>query len=170
MQSGRTGRRRRVSGIRLATDSDAAALAALRYELRYEFRASHGTAEESRDSFIARARDWMASRLAAPTSPWRCWVAMTDDGVAGQVWLQRVEKIPNPVGEPEAHAYITNLYVRPALRGRGVGGALLASALQWGAENGVDAAFLWPTPESRSLYARHGFAASAGLMQRRPCV
>jgi hypothetical protein len=33
--------------------------------------------------------------------------------------------------------------------------------------HGADAVFLWPTPRSRSLYARHGFAVHEDLMERR---
>lgn len=152
-----------VNRIRQATEQDAATLA----ELRYEFRAALDTASEPRPAFVARAREWMAGRLADAASGWHCWAAVPDDAVIGHVWLQRVEKIPNPVIEPEAHAYITNLYVRPAFRGYGLGSALLQRALAWCALNDIDAAFLWPTPESRSLYRRHGFTASPELMQRR---
>jgi len=152
-----------LSEIRLATEQDAEVLA----ELRYEFREGLERTRESRDAFLARARDWMARRLGASSSDWRCWVAVRDEAVVGHLWLQRVEKIPNPVAEPEAHGYVTNLYVRPACRGQGTGSALLRVALQWCAESGFDSVFLWPTAESRTLYARHGFTASEDLMQLR---
>ena len=149
--------------IRPATEHDAALLA----ELRYEFRASLDEAAESRHAFTSRCQSWMAERLRDDSSGWRCWVALAGDRVTGTVWLQVIEKVPNPVAEPEAHGYVTNLYVSPELRGRGIGGRLLQMAVDWCGSHGVDAVILWPTPESRTLYARHGFAAAEDLMESR---
>jgi N-acetylglutamate synthase-like GNAT family acetyltransferase len=67
------------------------------------------------------------------------------------------------VAEPELHGYITNLYVRETARG-GVGGRLLAAALEECAAAGVHAAFLWPTGGSRSLYRRFGFSGEGEVM------
>lgn len=106
----------------------------------------------------------MLPRLA-PGSPWRCWVLESGGQLAGNLWLQLIEKIPNPVQELEAHAYITNVYVRPAVRGAGGGELLLASAMEWCRTNGIDSAILWPTARSRSLYARAGFSATDSIME-----
>jgi len=81
----------------------------------------------------------------------------------GTVWLQMVEKMPNPVAEPEVHGYVTNLYVRESARG-GAGGRLVAAALEECAAVGVHQAFLWPTPRSRSLYRRLGFVGEGEVM------
>jgi GNAT superfamily N-acetyltransferase len=108
----------------------------------------------------------MAGRLA-DGSAWRCWVADDHGTIVATVWLGLFEKIPNPVAEPEMHGYVSNLYVLPDRRGHGTGGALLAAAMQACDARRVDAVILWPTPESRSLYERHGFAARDDLMERR---
>src|SRR5829696_2352036 len=148
--------------VRPASAADAPALA----RLRYEFRAPLGVPDESEEAFAARCGPWMAARLAEPDGPWRCWVAEDGGpGPAGTVWLQLIEKVPNPTPEPEAHAYVTNLYVRPRARG-GTGSALLAAALAWCETRRVHAVILWPTPRSRSLYERHGFGRPASLMER----
>jgi GNAT superfamily N-acetyltransferase len=62
-------------------------------------------------------------------SAWHCWVI--DDGkqLLGHVCVQLCEKMPDPVNEPEAHAYLTNFYVVPEMRGRGLGRKLLNKAL-----------------------------------------
>jgi ribosomal protein S18 acetylase RimI-like enzyme len=145
--------------IRLATPADAPALA----DLRYEFRSSVNTAVEDRDAFVRRCAAWMAQRLAAG-SPWRCWVAEDGGRIVGHLWLSVVEKIPNPVPEPETHVYITNVYVDPAHRG-GTGTALLEAALAYARQLGADAAILWPTEGSRSLYRRYGFETTEDIMQ-----
>lgn len=145
--------------VRAAVPEDAPALA----RLRYEFRAAERTAVEPRERFVARAAAWMRERLA-PGAPWRCFVVVREGAIAGHVWVQLVEKIPNPGrAEPERHAYLTNLYVRPTARG-GAGSALLDAALAWCRDQAVDTVVLWPTERSRTLYARYGFAAAADIM------
>lgn len=146
--------------IRLATDADAEELA----RLRYEFRAAINEPVEDEESFVERCAPWMRTRLA-PGGQWRCWVAEGDGGVVGDIWLQFIEKIPNPAPELEAHAYITNVYVKPAGRGAGCGEALVEAALGHCRESGVDSVILWPTERSRTLYARHGFAVPGDIME-----
>jgi ribosomal protein S18 acetylase RimI-like enzyme len=144
--------------IRAATAEDAAALAAL----RWEFRAPLRQVSEDRDAFVARCAGWMRARLA-DGGAWRAWVADAGGEIVGTVWLQMMEKLPNPVDEPEVHGYVTNLYVRESARG-GVGGRLLAAALEACAAAGVHQAFLWPTQRSRPLYRRLGFTGDGEVM------
>ena len=147
--------------IRLATPTDAEALA----RLRYEFRTALDAAVESPTAFHERCTTWMAERLGAD-GPWRCWIAETPSESVGAIWLHFLEKIPNPVDEPEAHGYITNLYVRPDCRGSGIGERLLATALEECDRRRVHSVVLWPTPRSRSLYERHGFAIPRTALER----
>jgi len=145
--------------LRAARVADAAELA----RLRYEFRAAERPAVESRDDFLARCTPWMRVRLA-PDSRWHCIVAEQDGAMVGHVWLEVVDKVPNPGGnEPERHIYLTNLYVRPDARG-GPGSALLEAAIAWCREHRVDTVILWPSEKSRTLYARYGFAPSAAIL------
>ncbi|MBI5946885.1 MAG: GNAT family N-acetyltransferase [Chloroflexi bacterium] len=147
--------------IRLATSADAAALA----RLRWEFRSALNEATEDEAGFVARCGEWMAARLAAG-SAWRCWVVEAPAReISGNLWLQLIEKVPNPVPELEHHAYITNVYLQLELRGSGAGELLVETALAWCRERGVDSVVLWPTPRSRTLYARHGFAVRDDVME-----
>jgi N-acetylglutamate synthase-like GNAT family acetyltransferase len=148
--------------IRRATPADAASLA----RLRSEFRSSLGAVCESEAAFLDRCTAWMAVRLEAG-GVWRCWVVEREGVIRGNVWLQLIEKLPNPVGEPERHGYVSNLYVQPVLRGAGIGSALLERCLSECESDSVDAVVLWPTSRSRSLYQRHGFAVRDDLMARR---
>ena len=82
----------------------------------------------------------------------------------GAVWLQVVEKLPNPTAEPELHAYVSNFYVRPAYRNDGIGSALLRVVLDECTRLDVDSVFLWPSERSRALYERHGFITTDSVL------
>jgi GNAT superfamily N-acetyltransferase len=145
--------------IRRATPDDAELLA----QFRFAFRTRR---TESHEDFVARCAAWMRERLTAD-SHWRAWILTVDDTPAGNLWLQLVEKIPNPAaGEPELHAYISNFYVLPEHRHRGGGAQLLEAALAECRAQNVDSIFLWPTEESRTLYERFGFGVSENVLVR----
>ena len=170
-RSGRkiSARARQVIVVRAAVASDAPTLAAL----RWAFRAGRAAAREDQSAFVARCADWMRRELQA-AGRWRCWVATRDQGdpahpqsaIIGQVWLQILPKVPNPIGERDRHAYLSNLYVAPEARG-GVGSRLLDAALGWADQHGVDCVVLWPTPKSTTLYERHGFVRPGEVMERK---
>ncbi|HWP36024.1 MAG TPA: GNAT family N-acetyltransferase [Gemmatimonadales bacterium] len=146
--------------VRLATATDADVLARLRWDLRTALAQPAGEQAE----FLARCREWMRERLEEGGG-WRCWVAVENGEVVGALWLQLIEKVPNPVGESETLGYITNVYVRPEARNRGLGSQLVAAAVAFCRALPVDTIVLWPTDESRSLYERHGFRPPKKLME-----
>jgi GNAT superfamily N-acetyltransferase len=144
--------------IRPATPDDARVLA----ELRWEFRAGRDPAVEDHQAFVDRCAAWMAQELAG--AAWRAWAARSGDRVIGQVWVCLIHKVPNPIGERERHAYLSNLFVQPSARG-GVGTALLETVLEWARANAVDRVVLWPSARSLSLYRRHQFRRDADVME-----
>jgi N-acetylglutamate synthase-like GNAT family acetyltransferase len=87
--------------------------------------------------------------------------------LVGTVWLQLIEKLPNPAGHRGVHGYVSSVYVVPELRNAGIGSALVAACLAEADALEVDAVFLWPSARSRSLYERHGFAVRDDLLERR---
>jgi GNAT superfamily N-acetyltransferase len=109
----------------------------------------------------------MKKAFGTDSSAWRCWVI--DDGkqLLGHVCVQLFEKMPNPLNEPEAHAYLTNFYVVPQIRRHGLGGKLLNKALSWCRAQGADAVILWATAESKSLYRRCGLLEPADILELR---
>jgi len=139
--------------IRLASESDAETLARLRYKLR---SASHEVIENE-ETFLARCAAWMNERLRQG-SCWQCWIAEQQSVAVGAVWAQLVEKIPNPIAEPEHYVYLTNFYVREAYRDQGLGSRLLTAVLDWARRNNAQMIILWPTERSKSFYLRHGFS------------
>jgi GNAT superfamily N-acetyltransferase len=146
--------------VRLASAADAAILARLRWELRSSFY----NAIEHEDAFIERCSLWMKQRLGGD-GPWRCWIAELDGSPIGSVWVQLIEKIPNPIAEPEHYVYLTNFFVREEHRGKGIGSQLLAAALAWSRNQNAELVLLWPTERSKPLYVRHGFESADDFME-----
>ena len=140
-------------GIRVATPADCRALA----EMRYRFRTELASPAEPKSRFVRRCTSWMKKRFRAGSSAWRCWVGVDGDQLLGHVCVHLFEKMPNPVNEREVHAYLTNFYVVPEMRGLGLGRKLLNEALSWCRAQGTDAVILWAAPGSKSLYRRCGF-------------
>ncbi len=145
--------------VRPAIPADAPALA----ELRYDFRSTRSTPAESREEFVPRCADWMRRELAGGS--WRAWVAESEAGIVGQIWLNVIQKLPNPGVERERHGYVSNVFVRPEARG-GVGTRLVEAVLQFAVDEGLDRMILWATPESRTLYARYGFRQNGDVFER----
>jgi GNAT superfamily N-acetyltransferase len=148
-----------MTEIRSATSADAGPMA----ELRWEFRTSRLPPAETHDAFIRRCAPWMRRELTNANA-WRAWVAVSNRAIIGQVWLNTVHKIPNPVAELETHGYISNLYVKPSERG-GIGTRLIDAVLKWSQANGIDRVVLWPSPRSVTLYLRHGFSHGGEVME-----
>jgi len=149
--------------IRFARPGDARALA----DLRYRFRAETEPPTETKSRFVRRCASWMKKRFRSGSCPWRCWIL--DDGkqLLGHVCVQLFEKVPNPVNEPELHAYVTNFYVIPEMRSQGLGKRLLTKALSWCRARGTNAVILWPSPASKSLYRQYGFVAPSDIFELR---
>ena len=151
--------------VRFATPNDASDLLRLRYALR---SSPPRKTVESETAFRSRAEPWMREHLAKG-HPWYCWVAerpATPGHLLGAIWLQVLEKIPNPNGQPEEHAYITSFYIDAAERDGGLGTRMLRAALDWCDARPIDSTILWPTDRSRPLYQRHGFAPPNDVFER----
>lgn len=148
--------------IRPATEKDAVTLARLRYELR---SATHEVVEDEQP-FLARCESWMSERLGKG-SQWHCWIAERQAIAVGAVWAQLVEKIPNPIAEPESYVYLTNFYVREEYRGEGIGSRMLAAVLEWSKSRNAQMVILWPTERSKTFYSRHGFSLADDVMVTR---
>jgi GNAT superfamily N-acetyltransferase len=149
--------------IRRAVTEDISPLA----QMRYEFRVGLNAESEEREDvagFVQRCDGWMRAHL--DTSNWFCWVAEHEGVIVGNIWLFLWEKLPNPwLDEPEMNGYITNFYVTPAHRGRGIGAKLLAAAVELARDRSVDSVILWATSESRRLYQRAGFAVPIRVLE-----
>ena len=148
-----------VIEVRGAKIDDADELA----RLRWDFRVEHGTrAGRPFEDFAEEFRAFAADALA-DGAPWRAWVAEEDGRLVGCAWLQFVEKIPHPNrGRWERPiAYVTNVYVEPALRHAGLGARLLDAAMTFARAREAAEAVVWPTPRSVPFYRRAGFGETS---------
>lgn len=142
--------------VRRAESKDASELARLRWEFRPEDQPNQGL-----DEFSREFERWFAE---ASTSDWMAAVA--DDGsgaLVGCVFLRSVSKVPNPGARDRAWGYVTNSYVAPAHRGRGVGGRLLEVVMAAARERGHEFLIVWPGEEALSFYVRAGFREVADV-------
>jgi ribosomal protein S18 acetylase RimI-like enzyme len=140
--------------VREATVRDADELA----RLRWQFRVEAGTPRSiSVESFVDEMVSFVREALGG--QQWNAFVAERGGRLVGCVWVQFVERVPHPNlrrGERPI-AYITNTYVEPALRNRGVGRALLDAAVGSAQNRGASGAILWPSERSVPFYRRAGF-------------
>ena len=139
--------------IRRATVDDMAALA----ELRRVFTEEDPPPGEPRADFGEAFRAVVGEGLR--DGSWVVWVAETEGEIVGHTFVAVVPKVPRPVEAPSRIGYLTNVYTRPAHRGRGLGGKLLTATTDWARHHGIELLIVWPSERSTSLYRRHGFVS-----------
>jgi GNAT superfamily N-acetyltransferase len=135
--------------IRVATDTDVPALVGLMAEFYAEAGFTLPTAP------AARA---FATLLAAPPLG-AVWLAEQDEQAVGHVVLTVVFSMEYG----GLRGFIDDLYVRPAVRGRGTGAALLAAARDGAIARGLRALCVetgLADHPARTLYARAGYVDS----------
>jgi GNAT superfamily N-acetyltransferase len=110
----------------------------------------------------------LAREEAFDEAAWRRWlapekltaVALADGAPIGAIGAF----LPDPAGPP----MLVALWVSPVLRGRGVGGLLVAEVVDWAREQGHPEVVLRVADgndAARTLFRRHGFAPTG---QREP--
>lgn len=147
--------------VRRATPDDAATLA----RFRFAFRSKRQPVSEGEAEFLARCTPWMRARLGAE-SRWRVWLLEQGSEPLGNIWLQMIEKIPNPGTESELYGYVSNFFVRPEHRNKGGGSMLLEAAMTECRRLHAGVVFLFPSDESRPLYIRNGFGPPDRMLLR----
>jgi GNAT superfamily N-acetyltransferase len=145
--------------VRRATLDDAPALALLRWRFKQE---DADGPVQPQHAFTARCEKWLREALAGD---WLAWVADAPEGICGHVFCCRVDKVPGPDRPDSDIGYVTNFYVTPRWRGRGVGRALLAALDQHTRELRMDTLIVWPSDRSVPLYRRVGYRAPDELLE-----
>lgn len=137
--------------VREAGLSDSAELARLRWESRDFMHADH-----SRSSFLRECEAWM--RGALESGRWVVAVSESQpDELTGCMFLQCVDKVPEPGSQSRAWGYVTNAWVDARVRGQGTGQELLRMLIDAARVRRLELLLVWPSAAAVSLYTRAGF-------------
>ena len=142
---------------RRARRPDLAAIAALWRELVLHHEPGVGAAAIPAAQLERLVRDEGAA----------AWV-VEDDGVAAGFCAAQVETAPDALAE-RRRAVITELYVRPPLRRRGAGRALVAAALAWARARGasrVEVRVAARNAEGQAFWRALGFGDFVDVLER----
>ncbi|POX38077.1 GNAT family N-acetyltransferase [Streptomyces sp. Ru73] len=148
--------------VRRARTADVPELARLRWAFKEE---DHDGAPPATARPVREAEEWIRERLAG--GRWPAWVAECGGEVCGHVFLHLVERVPEPYEDNTPVGYVTNFYVVPSRRDRGLGTALLDALRLHARRAGTDVLIVWPSERSAPLYRRAGFRPSPELLEAR---
>jgi GNAT superfamily N-acetyltransferase len=138
--------------IRVAHAADIPELARLRWQLYTEREAHDEPFETYVERFTAFARD------ALPRDDWRAWYAEANDRMVAAMWLHTVPRVPAPGhGAPRPMAYLTNMYVDPEHRSRGLGSSMLQVLVEHCTTGGFELVLTFPADDAYGFYERNGF-------------
>ena len=147
--------------VREADPADAPVLARLRWAFKQEEKADRSDPVRP----VSDAEDWIRERLAS--GRWRAWVVEDDGEVCGHVFLNVVERVPEPYEDNTPLGYVTNFYVAPEYRNGGFGTALLEALRRHARDSDMEVLIVWPSERSAPLYRRSGFGSPAELLEAR---
>ncbi|MFD3471350.1 GNAT family N-acetyltransferase [Streptomyces sp. NPDC058682] len=111
-----------------------------------------GTTAPSRP--LEEAEQWIRERLG--DGRWLARVAETGGEVCGHVFLCPVERVPEPYGDNTPIGYVTNFFVMPPQRIKGIGSALLEALELHSRRAGFDTLIVWPSDRGSPLHRRCG--------------
>lgn len=150
------------TAIELASPDDIDELARLRHALYDEY----GEADIPLADYLPAFRAFASRALADPR--WRAWVAREGGRIVATMWIEVVERIPQPIrtGGGRPIGYLTNAYVDPGHRNEGLGTRMLTEIRDWAHAEGVGTVLCWPAPgeDAERFYARAGFGRAGGPM------
>jgi GNAT superfamily N-acetyltransferase len=145
----------------MATKGDAVKLAEMRWDFRTE--GQQAVPAIPKGEFVATCAKFIEQGLSA--GEWVCWIAEADQEIIAHIFVQRVIKVPKPNRLRDEYGFVTNVYTRPAHRGRGIGSDLLGRVVTWAREVDLDTLIVWPSEESVPFYERVGFAGENEVLE-----
>ncbi|MER5932982.1 GNAT family N-acetyltransferase [Streptomyces sp. NPDC002054] len=146
--------------VRPARLTDARTLTELRWTFKQEDYEGQPPAPARH---LEEAEHWIRDRLSG--GRWLAWVAETEGQICGHVFLCLVERMPEPYEDNNPVGYVTNFFVLPSQRNKGVGSALLESLKQRSRGAGLEGLIVWPSERSTPLYQRLGFQLPEELLE-----
>jgi GNAT superfamily N-acetyltransferase len=144
--------------VRAATAADASALGHLRFGWRVVEQGERGLDEVG---FITALAAWMKQHSDSHFP----FLAELDGHPIGMAWLAIVDRIPGPEIFLRRSAYVQSVYVVPEQRSQGLGGRLVAAALDHARTLGCRYVAVHHTERSTTLYRRLGFTDPARVLE-----
>jgi GNAT superfamily N-acetyltransferase len=141
-----------MPSIRLATPDDIPELARLRWQLYTERELHDEPFDAYADRFSTFARDALAR------DDWRAWCAEADGRLVAAMWLHTVPRVPAPGhGSPRPLGYLTNMYVEPNHRSKGLGSRMMRELVTHCEASGFELVLTFPADDAYGFYERNGF-------------
>lgn len=111
------------------------------------------------ENFMDYARSGLAQALEHPAACVIMAEERTDDGVRAVGYAVGMVQEPPPIFEPEMYTFVSDLYVDPAFRRRGIGTGMVERIRGWGWVKGINRLSLVLPVNSfaHGLYAKLGF-------------
>jgi GNAT superfamily N-acetyltransferase len=136
---------------RLAQSSDAPQLADLRWRLR---AGDAPLPDAAKARFIGQFVSWMDKNSGKDLMH---WVAEQDGALIGVISVRIIPMLPSPEGPDDRFGYLTNSYVLPQHRDKGIGTALLAAVKDWALGERLELLAVWPSERAYPFYQRSGY-------------
>jgi len=131
--------------VRVAGGADVAAIA--------ELRALWAGGGERDPAFERRMGVWLAADGERRTT----WVAEAEARPVGMVSVLEYRRMPKPGRPDSCWGYVSNLFVRDEVRGRGIGSKLVAAVTVAADARGYARLVVAPSASSSALFRRGGF-------------
>jgi GNAT superfamily N-acetyltransferase len=146
---------------RIATEADLDALA----QMRWDFRLEEAPGATVHDQASRKEACTTFLRQGLIEQRWTYWVAQEKTQLVSHISIQRIPKVPKPNWLDDALGYVTNVYTRPAYRGKRIGTQLMNHVLQWAREQDLESLIVWPSEMSVGFYERAGFRGSTDMLE-----
>ena len=150
-----------MTTYRAAAEADLDELAQMRWDFRLE--EAPGATRHDQATFLKACVAFLQQGLRE--GRWTYWVALVDAQIVSHIYVQRVAKVPKPNRLDDALGYVTNVYTRPAYRGRGIGSELMSHVLVWAKAHDLEGLIVWPSEASVGFYERAGFRGSSEMLE-----
>lgn len=143
-------------GIRLATPEDVDQLIKMRWDFTLEDVDYNGHInEEDYEKFRNECKQFLLTAIQG--NDWFIWVAEDKGKIVSHIYVELIQKVPRPGRITYPFAYMTNVYTIPEIRGKGIGGQVIAKVNEWSKEKKYEFIIVWPSDTSIDFYTRNGY-------------
>lgn len=144
---------------RIASEKDFPQLAKMRWDFRQESGEEIAVVEQN--EFIENCVEF----LQTEAKNYVYWVAENDGEIISHIFVYRINLVPRPCRVKDSFAYLTNTYTKPKFRGKGIGGELLKTVIEWAKKEDFELLLVYPSEESVNFYGRLGFENDTEVMK-----